>query len=265
MSMRLYRRIKSILRKVATRLRYLRWRLRGSATARVSGVSIVFPIQSGSHSAVGRILGAPHKEPATQQWLAGIAEESPGATLWDIGANIGLFTLLASKLGLKVVAFEPLPASQQMLQLAVAMNGVNDAVIAIPIGLSDLTRIETFYILNASAGISGSSIGFDINSAQYQVMTLAMAGDDLRRMLPERFGSPSAIKIDVDGIESKILSGLRATLVSEELRHIMVEELADESRIAGILSPFGFTLENEENTTPLKPCEYVNRYFKRIV
>lgn len=135
---------------------YPRARVRGSATSRVNAVSITFPVVAGSWSAFGRILRAPHKEPATQRWLANIAEESPGATFWDIGANIGLFTLLAARLGLNVVAFEPLLASQQLLQLAIPLNGVGDWVVAVPVGLSDRTRTANFSIRSAQAGIGGA-------------------------------------------------------------------------------------------------------------
>ena len=242
---------------------YLRARARGTATSRVRGVSITFPVMAGSWSAFGRILEAPHKEPATQQWLAHIAEESPGATLWDVGANIGLFTLLGARLGLNVVAFEPLLTSQQLLQLALPLNGVGESVVAIPVGLSDRTRTATFAIRSAHPGITGSSIGVDIKAARYRITTVTMAGDDVRSMLTEPFNAPTAIKLDVDGIELQILDGLCDTLASSELRHVMVEEVAHESRMASKLAPFRFRISHEENTTPRRPGKHVNRHFVR--
>lgn len=91
-----------------------------------------------------------------------------------------------------------------------------------------------------------------------------MAGDNVRKMLAEPFNAPTAIKLDVDGIEPQILEGLPDTLASSELRHVMVEEVAQESRIASMLAPFGFRLVHEENTDPRRPNEYVNRYFVRL-
>lgn len=211
---------------------------------------------------MSRIRGAHRKEPATQQWIAHIAEELPGAALWDIGANIGLFTLLAGKLGLKVVAFEPLPSSQQMLQMAISLNGINESVVAIPIGLSDRTQTMPFYIRSPNAGVSGSSMGVDIKSA-YRISTLTMAGDDISDVLPAAFACPTAVKIDVDGIELEILEDLRRTLKSEIVQHLMVEEHVHGSQVSDFLRPLGFSLVHEENTAPRRPTEYVNRFFRR--
>lgn len=239
-------------------------RLRAHAAVNVSGVTIVFPVTSDSFSAFGRITGAHQKEPATQRWLLDIASESPGGTLWDVGANIGLFTLLAGKLGLNVVAFEPLPLSQQLLQRAIVMNGLNDVVVAIPLGLNDQTVVGPFFIRSPRAGISGSSFGTDLNGSQYYVQSFALAGDDLARILPDAFRWPTAIKVDVDGIEAQILGGLRETLARTSLRHVMVEELAQETHIGEILGQYGFVLNHEENTTPHRPGRHVNRYFERL-
>ncbi len=244
-------------------LAYLLARLRGSHTSVVHGVAITFPIVAGTYYAFGRVRGAPWKEPATQRWLEGIAEDHPGAVLWDVGANIGLFTLLAGRMGLNVVAFEPLLTSQHLLQLSIPLNGLERSIISIPIGLSHRTSATDFYIRSARAGISGSSIGVNAGKSQYHVTTLSMSGDDVRNVLPNRFCSPTAIKLDVDGIELQILEGLRDTLALQSLQHIMVEEAEHEAHVASVLAPHGFKLTHEENTTPRHPGMLVNRYFAR--
>ena len=167
-------------------------------------------------------------------------------------------------MGLKVVAFEPLLASQQLLQLALPLNAVSESVVAVPVGLSDRTGTATFDIRSAQAGISGSSIGVELQAPQYRVTTVTLVGDDARKMLAGPYNTPTAIKLDVDGIELQILEGLRDTLASSELRHVMVEEVEQESRIASMLAPFGFRLAHEENTSPSRPGNEVNRYFVRV-
>lgn len=252
-----------VRRGIRRRLRYLWARLRQSQTVIVRGVAIEFPIVGGTYSAFHRVLEAPQKEPATQQWLEDISRTHPGATLWDVGANIGLFTLLAGRMGLNVVAFEPLLTSQQLLQLSVPLNGLEESIVSIPIGLSSHTSTTDFFIRSPRAGVSGSSMGVSIAAPQYRFATLAMSGDDVRKLLPSRFNSPTAIKLDVDGIELQILEGLKETLATESLQHIMVEEDEDEANVASVLAPHGFRLTHEENTTPRRPGMYVNRYFSR--
>lgn len=69
----------------------------------------------------GYLLGtADHQE---QMWLADHLK--PGQTFYDIGANIGFFTLVGAKLvGARgaVVAFEPLPENVRQLERNVAIN-----------------------------------------------------------------------------------------------------------------------------------------------
>lgn len=59
-----------------------------------------------------------------QRWLA--AHLKPGDIFWDVGANIGFFTLLAARLvgdGGEVVAFEPMPEDVHQLRRNVELNG----------------------------------------------------------------------------------------------------------------------------------------------
>jgi hypothetical protein len=67
---------------------------------------------AGAHP--GYALGT--SEPAIQDLFA--AHIQPGSVVWDVGANIGFFTLIAARLvgtG-QVVAFEPLPANRAAIQ-----------------------------------------------------------------------------------------------------------------------------------------------------
>ena len=52
------------------------------------------------------------KEPETLEWIDSIGKEE---TLWDIGANVGLYSMYAAQKGLKVLAFEPSPANYHLL------------------------------------------------------------------------------------------------------------------------------------------------------
>lgn len=238
-------------------------RRRRHIEVRVHGVPIAFPVVPGSLSTFGRILEAPRKEPATQSWIAQVAQETPGGTLWDVGANIGLFTLLGGSLGLRVVAVEPLPSSLHILLLSVALNNLEQDVVIIPLGVSDTTGPVSLHVRNPNAGITGSSIDVEIRDPATSVSTISMTGDSLQPLLPEPFQDPVAVKLDVDGIELRILDGLRGPLSGDRLRHVMVEEKASDSEVGRFLGRYGFHLTHEENTNPTRPGRNVNRYFER--
>jgi len=126
-----------------------------------------------------------------------------GGVFVDVGANIGYFTKLASKLvgnSGSVIAFEPMPAALKLLRLN---SGDLSNVIIFPLALSDKKGKATFYI--RKKGDTSSLIHDDAaKTVQVDVTTL----DDA---LAERYRI-DVIKIDVEGSEIEVLRGGRAVL-----------------------------------------------------
>src|SRR5690606_25302636 len=60
---------------------------------------------------------------------------APGAAVWDVGAHAGLYSLLAARLGARVVAFEPLERNRTWLGRHLHANGVEDRVTVRPVAL----------------------------------------------------------------------------------------------------------------------------------
>src|SRR5688500_6135447 len=92
-----------------------------------------------------RRLRACRKEPWTAAWIEGSLE--PGATFYDIGANVGPFALVAAKLGrpgVRVVAVDAGATSFASLCRNIVLNGVTDTVIPLPISLGDHTHLSVF-------------------------------------------------------------------------------------------------------------------------
>jgi precorrin-6B methylase 2 len=66
-----------------------------------------------------------------------------GGVVWDIGANIGFYSLIASRLvgeDGKVFAFEPLPANLDAIARNIALNGVENIEV---VGLALSDRVGT--------------------------------------------------------------------------------------------------------------------------
>jgi FkbM family methyltransferase len=61
----------------------------------------------------------------------------PGDIVFDVGANIGVFTLYAAKQGAHIYAYEPIPPTFEVLQQNIHLHGFDNIAQARNIGLSD--------------------------------------------------------------------------------------------------------------------------------
>jgi len=124
----------------------------------------------------------------------------PGSVVLDVGANIGIYTLLAAKRGAKVFAVEADPRNVEMLQYHVHLNGFDDLVTIFPVAVSDREGTATLY---RSPGNSGHSNLFDgIDPVQVPCLTIDSLG------LPPI----DVCKMDIEGNELKALKGMEATI-----------------------------------------------------
>jgi len=187
------------------------------------------------------------KEPDTLAWI----ERFPkGSVLWDVGANVGLYSVYAALCGASVVSIEPSVFNLEFLVRNISINRVSDRVQVLPVavggvvpGFSKLSLQSTAWgdSQNAFAtllGQSGEQQDFEID---YQ--TLGFPLDSLTTVL--HIAPPSFLKIDVDGIEPDILeSGSR---VLSAVQSVLVEiplYASAQMRIHKILTSAGLRLES---------------------
>ena len=76
------------------------------------------------------------KEPETVEWISTFNSQE---TLFDLGANVGVYSLLAAKAGVKVVAFEPEPQNFSVLTMNIYLNELSDLIVPLNIAISDRT------------------------------------------------------------------------------------------------------------------------------
>ena len=163
------------------------------------------------------------KEPETLQWIDSLPE---GAVLWDIGANIGLYSVYAAKKrGLRVFSFEPSIFNLELLARNISLNGITKQVCIIPIPLSDHLGISTMRMTTTEWGGALSTFGKDFGwdgkkiNQVFNFQTVGISMDDvaLQLSLPR----PDFIKMDVDGLEHFILKGGPSVL--SEIKGILIE------------------------------------------
>ena len=177
------------------------------------------------------------KEPGTISWINGFVS---GSIFWDIGANIGAFTLYAAiKRQCRVYACEPGSANYYGLNNNILRNSLDDQVKALAVALDERTRFGSISMRDNMIGGSLHSFETDIDykgdqfTPAWRQGALAVTLDDLHQVF--RVPAPAYIKIDVDGLETSIVRGGRDLLSRPEFRSILVEvDLNDQSEVSDI-------------------------------
>lgn len=170
-------------------------------------------------------LRACAKEPFTVQWI----HDCIGAdeVFYDIGANIGVYSLVAAKKpngGARVFSFEPSYASVASLCANIVLNDAAASITPMPVALSDRTGMNVFSLRDLEPGAARHALGPDPpqdGPTVYQQPVMTFRLDDLIDVF--QLPSPNHIKMDVDGGELAVLDGASRTLDSPALRSVLIE------------------------------------------
>lgn len=200
------------------------------------------------------------KEPWTVEWIE--TQIRRGEVLYDIGANVGVFSLLAAKHcenEMTVLAFEPGYASYARLCDNILLNRCESAIIPVPLALSSSNGLLGFTYRSREPGESRHRLRERLSTprrrkpgARYEQPALATRLDDL----VERHGLPPPhhIKLDVDGWELHVLQGSSAVLQQPALRTLLVEIQKDlERAVTDLLAMHGFAAASKYQRKPHSP------------
>jgi FkbM family methyltransferase len=161
-----------------------------------------------------------------------------------VGANIGAMSLVAASCCRQVIAFEPAPATFQLLKQHIERNQVTN-IIPLELALSEQTGTVNLHIS------SGSNTGMTSMLATDETWeSISARSDTVDRLVSEqKIPAPTVMKIDVEGAEHLVLTGARETLRSPSLRYVVFEARSDKThaiadlRLDGILTSAGFRLQ----------------------
>lgn len=200
------------------------------------------------------------KEPETLEWIDTVPR---GAVLWDVGANVGLYTCYAAKArGCEVIAFEPSVFNLEMLARNVVLNGLTRQVTLMPLPLSGRLAVSQLNMTSTEWGGAlstfGESFGHDGRALRpiFEYQTLGVSMQDAVELL--RLPWPDYIKMDVDGIEHLILSGGDAVLARVEGILIEVNDDFREQAVgcAEQLARAGLTLVEKRHSPIVTETEF---------
>jgi len=163
------------------------------------------------------------KEPETLEWIDSFPKNT---VLWDIGANIGLYSIYAAKkMNCQVWAFEPSVFNLELLVRNIFTNGLADQICIVPLALSDqlgsnqmrLTTIEW----GGALSTFGQQFGWDGKVIQpiFEFKTIGLSMENAVQSLA--IPVPDYIKMDVDGLEHFLLKGGQSIL--KVIKGILIE------------------------------------------
>lgn len=208
------------------------------------------------------------KEPETLEWIDNMSKNT---ILWDIGANIGLYSCYAALTkNIKVFAFEPSVFNLELLARNIYINNLVDKVTIIPLPLSESITENTLNMTSTELGGALSTFaeefGDDGNKMNkvFDFKTLGFSMEDSLNLF--NIPQPDFIKMDVDGIEHLILNGGLAVL--REVNEILIEVNDDFSHqameVKKILTECGLVLSEKRQAEIISTSDRFGNTYNQI-
>jgi FkbM family methyltransferase len=167
----------------------------------------------------------------------------PEDTFVDVGANIGVYSVIAAVRGARVLAFEPNASARATLTANLALNHVEDRVQVLSCALADFSGAARFTT--------------DLESSNHLDIDPAARGDVVEVSQLDTLVEPTArvtlIKIDAEGFDEAVLRGARGVL-ERERPVLIVETWAGAKSIRLFLGMLGYELFlYEDGLRPIPP------------
>ncbi len=162
-------------------------------------------------------LASCKKEPETVKWIETFQKDD---TVFDIGANVGVYSLIMAKYANKIYAFEPSTFTFSVLNKNILANKAEN-IISLNIALSNKRQINVFTYSSTELGSSSHVFGQANTQGVFRQQILSYSIDNFLEDFTIR--QVNHIKIDVDGNEFEILKGAQKTLEQPWLKSLLVE------------------------------------------
>jgi len=170
-----------------------------------------------------------NKEPETLEWIDTF-DKSGDFIFWDIGANIGLYSIYNSLKHKKsqTISFEPSTSNLRVLSRNISINNLFDRI---KIFTAPLTKGgNKFLIMKEGEFQEGGALNsfgenFDFEGKKFSSkMNYQIYGTNINYLIDNKIlDIPDYIKIDVDGIEHLILEGGNKYLSNKKIKSLSIE------------------------------------------
>ena len=249
----------SLLKKVVNRVLFVYYRVYSAffTLTNVSHNGVKFKMQTSTSNEVHRALSFKDKEPETIDWIDRFRVSTDEAVFYDVGANIGIYSLYAASRypKMKVFSFEPEAQSFAALCSNFEVNRLTNAI-AYQFAISDDEGLGELFVSSMSAGAGAAALGSAYSGALLRPDEVPFKQGIYKSSLDSLVKShhlpaPTFLKIDVDGIEERILLGGRGVLSNPMLRGLLVEfqfkHLDDLGQSIEMLAACGLNLRARSN------------------
>ena len=205
------------------------------------------------------------KEPETLEWIDSFEKKENKIIFWDIGANIGIYSIYASLKysNIEVVSFEPSTSNLRILTRNISINKLEEKI---KVNQFPLSNVENKYLMfNEGKFIEG--VGMHAWGENYNfegkyfnpVNNYKIYGTTINYLLNNNIlAIPNYIKIDVDGIEHLILRGASKYLKNPNIKSLSIE--LNENFKEQLDSAFNIMKENNFNFKHKKYASTLNVY-----
>ena len=181
------------------------------------------------------------KEPDTINWIKKF-EKNKKIVFWDIGANIGNYSIfsVAHNNKVKVFAFEPSLSNLKVLGRNISINNFEKKISIIQLPLNNTeNKLDLMQESSFEEGGSFNTFGVNYNSDSFSDKKTKLKklisknkykvfGTSLDNLVKNKvIEIPDYIKIDVDGIEHLVLEGAKNLLRSKKIKSILIELYPD--------------------------------------
>lgn len=212
----------------------------------VNGIDLKFTTPN--RVAKWRVESLLTKEPETIAWINCF---KAGDIFFDVGANVGMYTIYAAAVSKALVyAFEPESQNYSLLNENIYLNGLYSRVRAFPIAIANQSGIDVLNLSSwgpaGSCHSAGDAIAFNGErfSPKFVQGTYTLPVDYFSKILSS--GPNVHIKIDVDGIEHLVIEGAKNSLRERVVKSVLVEinhNLSDHIDIVRTLLRCGYVFD----------------------
>ena len=208
------------------------------------------------------------KEPETIKWINNFKKTKKKIIFWDIGANIGLYSIYASlkhKTKIKSISFEPSNNNLRILSRNVSLNKLQKQIYINSLALGKKkTKYQEFVDDSFIEGSAFNQLRNNQTKMNNNSYTILSSSIDIVADINNNF-FPNYIKIDVDGNELDILLGGKKIFKKNYIRSVLIEideKSKDYKKILSFFKKNNFKLKSVNKSRFFKSQ---NKYVKNYI